>query len=145
MKLLSSVHFLSVPSEDFHPTLLIQLHEAINASLHKEQVGFHSRHSCIEQIFTLCNIIKQCIEFQHPFSVNFTDFKKAFDSVHTVTMEYCQNVCHPTMVCQHLQMHLPQIKWLCKDILTPAQSTTSSLSLTSARLHIIITSLPTCD
>ncbi|KAK1805428.1 hypothetical protein P4O66_019744 [Electrophorus voltai] len=35
-----------------------------------------------EQIYTLRNIIKQCIEFQCPLLINFIDFKKAFDSVH---------------------------------------------------------------
>jgi len=38
--------------------------------------------SCAKQIFTLRNIIEQCTEFQQPLSINFVDFKKAFDSVH---------------------------------------------------------------
>ena len=33
-------------------------------------------------IFTPCNIIEQCIEFQMPLFLSFIDFKKAFDSIH---------------------------------------------------------------
>ena len=40
-----------------------------------------------EQIFTLRNIIDQCIGFQKPIVINFIDYKKAFDSVH------CESLC----------------------------------------------------
>jgi len=50
--------------------------------LREEQAGFRSNRSCNEQIFTLRNITEQRSEFQTPLLVNFTDFKKAFDSVH---------------------------------------------------------------
>ena len=79
---LHGVTLLSVPSEVFCTILLRQLCELIDASLHEEQARFCSGYSCIEQIFTLHNIIKQYIEFHHPLPVNFIDFKKAFDSVH---------------------------------------------------------------
>ncbi|KAK1786550.1 hypothetical protein P4O66_002993 [Electrophorus voltai] len=50
--------------------------------LWEEQAGFRAGRSCSEQIYTLCNIIEQCIEFQRPLFINIIDFKKAFDSVH---------------------------------------------------------------
>ncbi|KAK1804513.1 hypothetical protein P4O66_020515, partial [Electrophorus voltai] len=45
--------------------------------------GFLGKSSaaCSEQIYMLCNIIEQCIEFQRPLLINFIDFKKASDSV----------------------------------------------------------------
>jgi len=46
------------------------------------KAGFRRGRSCVEQIFTLWNITEQCAEFQQPLSINFVDFKKAFDSVH---------------------------------------------------------------
>ena len=44
--------------------------------------GFRTRHSCREQIFTLCSIIKQSLEYQVPMMINYIDFKKAFNSIH---------------------------------------------------------------
>ena len=50
--------------------------------LREEQAGFRRGCSCSEQIFTLRNIIEQCIEYQRPLFINFIDYQKAFDSVH---------------------------------------------------------------
>lgn len=35
-----------------------------------------------KQIFTLPNIIEQCVEYRHAIYINVIDFKKAFDSIH---------------------------------------------------------------
>lgn len=35
----------------------------------------------MEQMFTLRNILEQCIKWQASIHVNFDDFRKAFDSV----------------------------------------------------------------
>ncbi|VDO84865.1 unnamed protein product [Heligmosomoides polygyrus] len=47
-----------------------------------ERSNVDSERSCCSQIFTLRNIIKQCLEYRYPLYINFVDFKKAFDSVH---------------------------------------------------------------
>lgn len=39
-----------------------------------------------DQIFTLRNIIEQCIKWNSPLLINFIDFKKAFDSVNRKTL-----------------------------------------------------------
>ena len=40
------------------------------------------RKGCIDQIFTLRNIIEQCTEWQRKLYLNCVDFEKAFDSIH---------------------------------------------------------------
>lgn len=47
--------------------------------LWEEQAGFCYGHLYYEQIFTLCNITEQYIEFQQPLPI---DFREAFDSIH---------------------------------------------------------------
>ncbi|PIO67667.1 hypothetical protein TELCIR_10574 [Teladorsagia circumcincta] len=73
---------LSVPGKTFCLILLRRLQNAINKCLREEQAGSRSGRSCTEQIFTLRNIVEQCMEYHHPLFVNFIDFKKAFDSIH---------------------------------------------------------------
>jgi len=62
--------------------LLNRLQDAVDHTLRDEQAGFRRRRSCIEQVFTLWNIIEQSLEHQQDLIINFIDFKKAFDSVH---------------------------------------------------------------
>ena len=76
------ITLLSVPGKVFCTVLLRRLRQSIDSVLREEQAGFRSNRSCAEQIFTLRNIIEQCLEFQKPLAVNFIDFQKAFDSVH---------------------------------------------------------------
>jgi len=73
---------LSVPGKVFCTILFQRIPDAVDATLRDEQAGFRKGRLCTEQIFALRNIIEQCIEFQQPLSINFVDFKKAFDSVH---------------------------------------------------------------
>ena len=54
----------------------------IDDRFREEQAGFRKGRSCCEQIFTLRNIIEQCVEFQKPLHITFIDFKKASDSIH---------------------------------------------------------------
>jgi len=79
-----SITLLSVPGKVFctYIILLQRIRDAVDATLRDEQAGFRKGRSCAEQIFALRNIIEQCVEFQQPLSINFVDFKKAFDSVH---------------------------------------------------------------
>ena len=62
--------------------LIERLKSGTNKRLRAEQAGFRQGRSTTEQIFILHNIIEQSCEWQAPLIVNFTDFKKAFDSLH---------------------------------------------------------------
>ncbi|XGW34042.1 hypothetical protein V3C99_018085, partial [Haemonchus contortus] len=76
------ITLLSVPGKTFCIVLLRRICTAIDGRLREEQAGFRSGRSCSEQIFTLRNIIEQCVEYCQPLVINFVDFKKASDSIH---------------------------------------------------------------
>lgn len=76
------ITLLSIPSKVFCRILLNRFDSAIDVKLRKEQAGFRKGWGCIDQMFTLRNIIEQCSEWNAPLFINFIDFKKAFDSVH---------------------------------------------------------------
>lgn len=59
---------------------------AIDNKLKEEQAELRKCRGCTDQIFTLRNIIEQCIEWNVPLYINFIDFRKAFDSVHRETL-----------------------------------------------------------
>ena len=81
------VTLLSVPSKIFCKIIQIRLSDAINtSSSRKEQAGFRPGVGCIDHIFTLRNIIEQCIEWNTNVQINFIDPEKAFDSIHTDTL-----------------------------------------------------------
>lgn len=50
-------------------------------TLRKEQAGFKSGRSCIDQINTLRIIVEQSVEWQSPLYLLFIDFRQAFDSL----------------------------------------------------------------
>ena len=54
----------------------------ISRGVSKEQVGFRSGRSAIEQIFVLRNIIEQSVELNASVYICFNDYENAFDSVH---------------------------------------------------------------
>lgn len=62
--------------------LLRWLWNSLDQHLREEQTGFRSWRSCSKQIFSLQNIIEQCVEYQQKLTINFMDFKKTFDSIH---------------------------------------------------------------
>ena len=70
------------PSKVFCKILLSRIDIAIDDILRPEQAGFRKGKGCVDQIFTLRNIIEQSLEWNSALYVNFIDFKKAFDSVH---------------------------------------------------------------
>lgn len=80
------ITLLSVPAKVLCAVLLHRLKTELDGKLREEQAGFRSGRSCTEQIFTLRNIMEQCIEFQRPLEIIFIDFMKAFDSVHRDAM-----------------------------------------------------------
>ena len=76
------ITLLSIPSKVFYKILLSRIDTAIDGKLRPEQAGFRKGKGCIDQSFTLYNIIEQSLQWNAPLHVNFIDFKKAFDSVH---------------------------------------------------------------
>ena len=76
------VTLLSIPSKIFCRILLCRIDKVLDPILREEQAGFRRGRGCIDQIFTLRNIIEQCLEWKTPLHINFIDFRKAFDSVH---------------------------------------------------------------
>ena len=54
--------------------------------LRKVQAGFRLGVGCIDHIFTLRNIIEQCIEWNTKAHINFIDSEKAVDSIHRDTL-----------------------------------------------------------
>jgi len=77
------ITLLSVSGKVFCSILLNRLQNEVDALLREEQAGFHAGRSCSEQILTLRNIIEQCHNWQKPLHINYIDFKKAFDSIHS--------------------------------------------------------------
>ena len=73
---------LSVVGKVFCSFILNRIKAAIDAKVRKNQAGFRSGRSCIDQIFALRQITEKCLEFQVPIKLNLIDFKAAFDSVH---------------------------------------------------------------
>lgn len=80
------VTLLSIPSKVFCRVLLNRIDSAIDEKLRQEQAGFRKGKGCIDQLFTLRNIVEQSIEWKTPLYINFIDFKKAFDSIHRDTL-----------------------------------------------------------
>ena len=76
------ITLLSVVSKVFTRIILTRIQQEVDRQLRREQAGFRKGRSCTEQIFTLRNIIEQCMEWQASLHLNFIDFEKAFDSVH---------------------------------------------------------------
>ncbi|VDP20061.1 unnamed protein product [Heligmosomoides polygyrus] len=76
------VTLLSIPGKVFCLILLNRLRAAVDERLREEQCGFRGARPCSEQIFTLRNVIDQCMKFRTQLLINFVDFRKAFDSVH---------------------------------------------------------------
>ncbi|PIO71018.1 hypothetical protein TELCIR_07094 [Teladorsagia circumcincta] len=74
------ITLLSVPGKTFCSVLLQRLRTAIDERLREEQARFRGGRSCCEQIFTLRNIIEQCVKYCLPVVIDYVDFKKAFDS-----------------------------------------------------------------
>ena len=78
-----NICLLSIPGRILSTVLVKRLRSAVIVTQKEGQAGFRTGRSCAEQIFTLRNIIDQCIEFQKPIVIKFINFlKKAYDSVH---------------------------------------------------------------
>ena len=77
------VTLLPVASKILGRIIIERIRIGIDHRLRKEQAGFRSGRGTTEQIFILRNILEQVNEWQATLYINFVDFEKAFDSVHT--------------------------------------------------------------
>ena len=80
------IMLLSIPSKVLSKVLLSRIDEKLDLKFREEQAGFRKGRGCIDQIFTLRNIIETCAEWNTPIHINFIDFQKAFDSIHRSTL-----------------------------------------------------------
>ena len=71
------ITLLSIPSKVFCRVILNRIRMVVNYRIREEQEGFRAGIRYPDQIFTLRNIVKQCIEQNAPFFVNLVDFWKA--------------------------------------------------------------------
>lgn len=80
------ITLLSIPSKVMTRVILNRIKTRIEKQLRKEQAGFRSNRSCIDQINTLRIIIEQFNEYNAGLCLLFVDFEKAFDSLERNTM-----------------------------------------------------------
>ena len=80
------ITLLSMPSKIFCRVLLNRIEGAIDVNLRQEQAGFRRGKGCMDQFFSLRNIIEQRTEWNTPLCICFIDFKKTFDSIHHETL-----------------------------------------------------------
>ena len=76
------ITLLSVPNKVFARILLNRMKDAVDKLLQNQQAGFRPGRSCMDQIFSLRQIIEKVTEGHLPIIVNFVHFRKAFDCVH---------------------------------------------------------------
>jgi hypothetical protein len=75
------ISLLSIPSKIFGKILVNRMKKEVENILRKEQAGFRTGGNTVNHIFTLRNIIEQCLEYNATLYLNFIDFSKAFDSI----------------------------------------------------------------
>ena len=80
------ITLLSMPSKIFCRVLLNRIEGDIDVNQRQEQAGFRRSKGCMDQIFSLRNIIEQSTEWNAPLCIGFIDFNKAFDSIHHETL-----------------------------------------------------------
>ena len=66
--------------------IIKRISRGVDKKLRKEQAGFRSGRSTIEQIFVLRNIIEQSDEWNASLYICFINYEKAFDNVHRETL-----------------------------------------------------------
>jgi len=76
------ITLLSVTCKIFGRIILRRISGAVDSVLRQEQAGFRKGKSCVDQIFTLRQILEQVNEWNASLCVAYIDFEKAFDSVH---------------------------------------------------------------
>ena len=76
------ITLLDIARKVFFTIMLLRVKAQLDCKMGENQAGFRKGRSCVDQIFTLNQIIEKCLDQQLPCLINFIDFKAAFDSVH---------------------------------------------------------------
>ena len=100
------VILLSVPGKVPCGINIDRIKGEVDRMLRKEQAGFRTRRSCIDQIFILHNVVEQFVEWNSPFFINFVDFRKALASVHREYVEHHGRLWNSRKVDHHGQAFL---------------------------------------
>lgn len=72
---------LSVPGKVYTLILLNRVSNAIDSQLLEHQSGFRRNRGCVDQIFTLRQLVNMAHEFNKPLHLCYIDLTKAYDSV----------------------------------------------------------------
>ena len=80
------ITLLPAPSKILAKVIIKRISDAVDAGIRKEQAGCRKEQECTDQIFTLCNIIEQCTEWQrqlyYTVYISLVDFEKSFYRIH---------------------------------------------------------------
>ena len=80
------ITLLSIPIKVFCRVILNRIRMTVDQKIREEHAVFIAGRGCSDQIFTLRNIVEQCLDWNASLFVNFVDFRKAFDSIHRNTL-----------------------------------------------------------
>ena len=75
------ISLVSVGSKLLGNMILFRIRDALEKVLRKEQYSFRKGRRCVNEIFTLRLIIEECLSYQTPLVLSFTNYEQAFDSV----------------------------------------------------------------
>ena len=75
------ISLMSIAAKVFNRVLLSRIRGPIDGLLRKNQAGFRTGRSCIQQIHILRRLIEEATTQKTPLFIFFIDFKKAFDSI----------------------------------------------------------------
>ena len=70
----------------FNRLLLNHIREVLDLKLRKNQNGFRTKRTTVSQILAIRRIIEGVKNHNQPAVITFSDFKKAFDSIHSGKM-----------------------------------------------------------
>jgi hypothetical protein len=75
------ISFMSIAAKVYNRVLLNRIRKPIDAKLRKNQAGFRTGRSCVQQIHILRRIMEGASYQKIPLYITFVDFMKAFDSI----------------------------------------------------------------
>ena len=76
------ITLLDIAGKVFFTIMLMRVKDQLDCKMREDQAGFRKGRPCVDQIFSLNQIIEKCLDQQLPCLIIFIDFKAAFDSVH---------------------------------------------------------------
>ena len=80
------ISLMSIAAKVYNRMILNRIRTIIDAKLRKNQAGFRTGRSCIQQIHILRRIMEGAFSQNIPLFITFIDFKKAFDSIDRAMM-----------------------------------------------------------